>query len=477
MPSATACAPTSRRGCRACGPCATDGCWRCRPPTSSAPARSTGSWPWTRCSMADAAAADGAQAAGSPRAFDLYVVSRCVSWAGNALTAVALPVLVYSTTGDPALLGLVAMMEALPYLVLALPVGALVDGWEARRTMLVTTWLSAAATASVPLAALAGTPHPALLVGVAAAVSSLFVFFDAASFSAVPALVGRDRVGAATTRMTTAYTVIGIAGPLAGAPAVAGLGAPAVLALDAASYAAAAVLMTRVTWTPPARAAATTRRRIGREILEGLQHIRRAPLVRDLTLVGAGSSLTGGAVTGTLVVMIARGLDERADGPALGILAAAAACGTLVASRALDPIQRRLGVGAIAIGALALQVALTAAWSAVASLVVAVLVLAAWQAATSTVALSGIVVRQTVTPAHLQGRVNTTARMIAWGGQPIGAGLGGVLAASVGIRAAVLLTGLGAVASLAGAAASSLRRAPRLADLPVPDARDAPVAR
>ncbi|WP_317231528.1 MFS transporter [Clavibacter capsici] len=424
--------------------------------------------------MADAT--DATTTPGAARAFDLYVVSRGVSWAGNALTAVALPVLVFTTTGDAALLGLVAMMEALPYLLLALPVGALVDGWDARRTMLVTTWLSAAATASVPVAALAGTPPPALLVGVAAAVSSLFVFFDAASFSAVPALVGRERVGAATTRMTTVYTVIGIAGPLAGAAAVSGLGAPAVLALDAASYAVAALLLVRVRWTPVPRPVAPTRRRIGREVVEGLAHIRRTPLVRDLTLVGAGSSLTGGAVTGTLVVMVARGLGEPADGPALGILAAAAACGTLVASRALSPVQRRVGVGAIAIGGLALQAALTAAWAAVGSLVVAVVVLAAWQAAASTVSISGIVVRQTVTPAHLQGRVNTTARMIAWGGQPVGAGLGGLLAASLGIRAAILVAGVGVLASLVGAAASGLRRAPRLAELTVPDAEDAPVA-
>lgn len=425
--------------------------------------------------MADAIVAT--TTARAARAFDLYVVSRGVSWAGNALTAVALPVLVFTTTGDAALLGLVAMMEALPYLLLALPVGALVDGWDARRTMLVTTWLSAAATASVPVAALAGTPHPALLVGVAAAVSSLFVFFDAASFSAVPALVGRDRVGAATTRMTTVYTVIGIAGPLAGAAAVSGLGAPAVLALDAASYALAALLLVRVRWTPVPRAVASARRRIGREVVEGLAHIRRTPLVRDLTLVGAGSSLTGGAVSGTLVVMVARGLGEPADGPALGILAAASACGTLVASRSLGPVQRRVGVGTIAIGGLALQAALTAAWAAVGSLVVAVVVLAAWQAAASTVSISGIVVRQTVTPAHLQGRVNTTARMIAWGGQPVGAGLGGLLAASVGIRATILVAGVGVLASLVGAAASGLRRAPRLAELPVPDAEDAPAAR
>ncbi|WP_414172438.1 hypothetical protein [Clavibacter tessellarius] len=93
--------------------------------------------------------------------------------------------------------------------------------------------------------------------------------------------------------MTTVYTVIGIAGPLAGAAAVSRLGAPAVLALDALSYAASALLLARVRWTPVARPAAPARRRLAAEVLEGLGHIRRTPLVRDLTLLGLGSSLTG----------------------------------------------------------------------------------------------------------------------------------------------------------------------------------------
>jgi hypothetical protein len=53
-------------------------------------------------------------------------------------------------------------------------------------------------------------------------------------------LLARSLGGAAGGLMgATVYTVIGIAGPLAGAAAVAGVGAPAVLAVDAASFAAA----------------------------------------------------------------------------------------------------------------------------------------------------------------------------------------------------------------------------------------------
>jgi MFS family permease len=48
-------------------------------------------------------------------------------------------------------------------------------------------------------------------------------------------------------------------------------------------------------------------------------------------------------------------------------------------------------------------------------------------------------VRQLVTPDQLQGRVNATARMIAWGGSPFGALVGGLLADQIGIRPTFLL--------------------------------------
>jgi hypothetical protein len=59
------------------------------------------------------------------------------------------------------------------------------------------------------------------------------------------------------------------------------------------------------------------------------------------------------------------------------------------------------------------------------------------------VVVNGINLRQLVTPPHLQSRVNTTARMIAWGGQPFGAAIGGVVAEYLPIRGAFLVVALG----------------------------------
>jgi hypothetical protein len=65
---------------------------------------------------------------------------------------------------------------------------------------------------------------------------------------------------------------------------------------------------------------------------------------------------------------------------------------------------------------------------------------------------TGITIRQILTPDHLQARVNTAGRMIAAGGIPVGAVLGGLLAESLPIRLAFGLLTISAVAgaTLAG---------------------------
>ncbi len=68
----------------------------------------------------------------------------------------------------------------------------------------------------------------------------------------------------------------------------------------------------------------------------------------------------------------------------------------------------------------------------------------AFDAAQSLVIINGISLRQQVTPPYLQGRVNVTARMIAWGGMPFGAAAGGALAQSVSIRTTYLVMAAGA---------------------------------
>jgi len=57
----------------------------------------------------------------------------------------------------------------------------------------------------------------------------------------------------------------------------------------------------------------------------------------------------------------------------------------------------------------------------------------------------------------LQARVNVVGRMIAWGGQPVGAAVAGAVASAVSVRAGLLAGGAGLGVSLILSVAGPLK--------------------
>lgn len=395
-----------------------------------------------------------------------FLAARTVVMAGNALTLVALPILVYQLTGSAAATAAVAAVETAPYLVVGLPAGALVDRWNRRRVMVLTGAASGLAMLTVPLAHALGMLTFAHLLIVAAAVSTLFVFADAASFGVVPQMVGRDRVASATSTLVTVGTAIGLAGPLLSGVLVTLVSPAVVLGVDGFGYLLASAATARLRWDgSEAVVGRTPGRRLRAEVAEGLRYIWAMPVVRWLSLLGAGNSLAGGAVGGLLVVIGVEQLGLRANSPALGWLFAAGAVGTFAASLALPRMQRRLGVGLITTTGYAVALSAVVALSTATSVIAALPLLSLLSFASTSLIVNGIVTRQVVTPGHLQSRVNTSARLIAWGGSPLGAALGGVVASAVGTQWALRAASLGLVVSLVGAVLAGVPRYPRLDEI------------
>lgn len=401
-------------------------------------------------------------------AFRLFLTARAISWAGNTVTLVAMPILVYQLTGSPALTGLLTAIEALPYLAFGLPAGALADRWNRRRVLVVTGLASGLVMATVPAAAALDTLTVPHLFLAALAVSSLFVFFDAAGFGALPEIVGRDRIPSATGTMVSVSTVIGLAGPAAGGALTAAIGATWTIALDAAAYVIAALLTARVRWRPdvsPSAGRALTAGGLLRDIGEGLRYLWDTRIIRWLTLIGTGASVSGGAMLGLTIVVGVRQLGLADDDPRLGLLYTATAVGAFAMSLAIARIQHAVPTGWITLVSLTVSLAAQLAWAATTSVTAGLIVLAVFQAAATLTIVNGIVVRQSLAPSHLQSRVNTTARMIAWGGTPVGALLGGLLAERLSTATAILICSAGTGLGLTLGLCVRLWRVPRLAVL------------
>lgn len=392
-----------------------------------------------------------------------FLIARAVAMAGNALTLVALPVLVYRLTGSATSTALITAAETAPYVVVGLPAGALVDGWNRRRVLVVTGAASGLALLTVPVVDLLGLLSFGYLLAVAVTISTLFVFADAASFGLVPQMVGRDRVASATSALVTVGTAIGLVGPLVAGVLVTTTSPTLALGIDGLGYLVASAVVARLRWTGSEETPeATPDRRLRTEVADGLGFIWATPVVRWLTVLGAGASLAGGATSGLLVVVGVEQLDLASDSPLLGWLFAAGAVGTFGASLALPRVQRRLGVGAITTTGYAVGLVALLLLSVSSLVVVALPILVVFNFAMTTLIVNGIVTRQVVTPEHLQSRVNTTARLIAWGGSPLGAALAGVVAGVAGTEWALRVASLGLLASLVGAVLVGVPRFPRL---------------
>jgi MFS family permease len=356
---------------------------------------------------------------------------------GDGVLLVGAPLLAAGLTRSPLQVALVSAATWTPWLVVGLVAGALADRHD-RRAILraasagraVVLGAAAVATAlgylSIPLLAVT-----VLLVGVGE------VFADTSAQSLLPALVPADRLDAANGRLTSTETVANhlAGGPLAGV--LVSFAAVPVLAVPALLYAAAAGAASALR-VPAAPGPAPVRESVRAGIAAGIRHLAGHRALRTLALFCAAMNCANGAYQAMLVLWCVGPESQVGLSPAgYGALTAALAAGAVAGALLTGRLCRRFGVVPTLLGAasctylpLLLPVAVPRFWTAAAGLVVA----GAGSAAVNVVVVSS---RQRLVPAHLFGRVNAAFRLLAMGASPVGALLGGAVAALAGLATAL----------------------------------------
>src|SRR5579864_1701222 len=88
--------------------------------------------------------------------FLLLWSGQAVSSIGTQLSQLAYPLLVLALTHSPAAAGFIGAVRVVPYMILSLPAGALVDRWNRKRVMIFCDMGRVLALGSVPVAAVLG---------------------------------------------------------------------------------------------------------------------------------------------------------------------------------------------------------------------------------------------------------------------------------------------------------------------------------
>jgi MFS family permease len=361
-----------------------------------------------------------------------------ISGVGDGVRLAALPLLAAGLTRDPQWVSLVAAAAGLPWLLFALPAGALVDRWDRKRVLWGVDFGRTAAMGSLAVVVGLGQASIPLLLVFAFLLGSGQTLFDSAAQAAMPAVVPGPLLERANGRLYAGMLVAGgFAGPpLGGVLFAAAAAVP--FGVDAASFLAAALLALslRADLAVPATAGAPVQRLAG-QIREGLWWLWRHPQLRAMCLLLTVWNLVENAIFAILVLWALEVL--RLPQAAYGVLVAGLAAGGVAGSLLADRIGRGLGAGrAIAVSLWASVVAYAgmglASHGAIGFALLALVGAAAmvWNVLTASF-------RQAVVPGRLQGRINSVYRGATWGVIPIGAALGGATADHLGLRTPFLL--------------------------------------
>jgi MFS family permease len=367
------------------------------------------------------------------REFRLLWIGETTSSFGSSISSVALPLVALTLHASVSAISALTAAAWLPWLVIGLPAGAWVDRLARRRVMMAADLVSLAAFASIPVAAALGCLTVAQLLVVALLGGGAKVFFATAYKAFMPALLPAADLLEGNAKLQGSEQVSQVAGPgAAGLIAQAATAVGGVIA-DAASFAVSAACLSRIRVTEPRPSA--PRRRLRREIAEGLAIVVRDPLLRTNTLFGCLSNLALTGYQAVLVVYLVRvvGLSSGTAGLVLALTSLGGVLGALAARRVAARIgsARAVLLGKLGLAPFGLLIPLANRGPGLILFVAGSVTIIAGIVG-GNVVWTGFV--QAFYPAEVLGRVSTSSAVVNYGAIPAGALLGGLAASGIGVR-------------------------------------------
>ncbi|GIG40266.1 MFS transporter [Cellulomonas phragmiteti] len=394
---------------------------------------------------------------------------------GDGVIAVGVPLVALGLTRSPEQIALLSAATWLPWLLLGITAGVLVDRSDRRRVQMVGLGARALLLAAGAWLAVTGALTLPVLVGLVLAYGVTEVVVDLGSTAMIPDLVPRERLPAANGRVVAVQQVANafLGAPLAGALLTLGtgwvLGVPAALAV-----AAVAVLWRGV----PGRyrhartdapspgpdptsgagdAPAPGAPRAWADVREGLRFITRHPVLRPVVLTAAVLNMASAAYFAVFVLWVVGpgsrvGMTEQT----YPLLMLGLAAGAVAGSVAGEALARRIGEVRLMVGCWAVSFSLLVVPVLVPRVPALVVVLVPLGALSTVGNVISETVRQRLVPARLLGRVGGASRTLAYGLMPLGAVTAGVLAGRHGL--APVLLGAAALSVAAVAAVGTVLR-------------------
>lgn len=360
-------------------------------------------------------------------------VGSTVGYLGIQVTTFVLPLLATSVTSSPASVAAVALALTIPWLVIGLPAGAIVDRVDRRQVLLLANLVRIGAVGVLVGAIALGQVHLPVIYGCAVALGCAEVFAETSTRVIVPMIVSPERLDGANARLYAGQSVVEIAAlPIGGALTAVGFAFSSGAGIVSFAGALVALVGVRGRFAPER---IPGERRLLAEVGEGVRFLWSNQLLRTIGVMAAVINACWSAWSALFV------LYAVAPGPIglsafqYGVMLTAGGLGGLVGTLVTGKLHRRFGqrwgfgINIVVNAAMMAMTALTAApWLIAPAIVLGDSGGPLW-------GIAWLSLQARIVPDGLRGRIGSAYRFISYGSMALGAAVGGIAAEVVGLRA------------------------------------------
>lgn len=362
-------------------------------------------------------------------------------WGGQALSSfgsqasrIVLPLLILDLTHSPAQAGYIGAFTIIPYVLLSLFVGTIIDRLNRKKVMIFSEIGRALAVGSIFVALYLNSISIIHLYIATFIYGVCFVFFDIAEIASLRKIVGKKFVSAATAQNSATEGIAAFVGPSLGAFLYQiGRGVP--FLIDTLSYIVSvfSLFMIKINFQEERE---EDKMNIKKELLEGIRWVLNNKVVRFMAFLNAGVSFV---LADIFLIIIVLSKEQHISTLQIGMIASIAAVGGVIGSVVGGRIQKRFSVGKVIIASGWAQAFLWLLYIFAPNFIVIGIITAAITLINSVWAVVQISYRVKLIPDELQGRVNSVFRFTVYSVMPLGMILTGLLLQTFGAKVTIVI--------------------------------------